>query len=244
MKILIVEDEIAMATGLKFNFEQEGYEVTHVADGRSAVELFEQEESPADFDVIVLDLMLPGMSGYEACRRIRSLQPNLPILVLSARSLSEDRSAAFDAGTNQYLTKPFDLRELLSRVRNLVNQRQHRPEPPTEQPSKNTQDQVFEFGDVRFDLGRFTLAVGDAVYELTGREAELLDYFIRHEGHVLSRSRILKDVWGESEELATRTIDNFVLRLRKMLEPNPADPRYILSVRGTGYRFVKPDSQD
>ena len=241
MRILIVEDEDAMATGLKFNFEQEGYEVTHVADGRSVVDLFEQQELPSDFDVIVLDLMLPGMSGYEACRRIRALRPDLPILVLSARSLSEDRSAAFDAGTNQYLTKPFDLRELLSRVRNLVNQRSHHA--PSEGPAKGeqVQDQIYEFGNVRFDLGRFELTVGETVHELTGREAELLNYFIEHEGRVLSRSRILKDVWGESEELATRTIDNFVLRLRKMLEPNPAEPCYILSVRGTGYRFVKPD---
>ncbi len=244
MRILIVEDEDAMATGLKFNFEQEGYEVTHVADGHSAVEFFEGEEPSEDFDIIVLDLMLPGMSGYEACRRIRAVRPDLPILVLSARSLSEDRSAAFDAGTNQYLTKPFDLRELLSRVRNLVNQSQHRKEThPHAEPDKATiEDQIFEFENVRFDLGRFELTVGDAVHELTGREAELLNYFIQHEGHVLSRSRILKDVWGESEELATRTIDNFVLRLRKMLEPNPAEPRFILSVRGTGYRFVKPDS--
>ena len=241
MKILIVEDEIAMATGLKFNFEQEGYEVTHVADGRSAVELFEGEDQSADFDVIILDLMLPGMSGYEACRRIRAGRPNLPILVLSARSLSEDRSAAFDAGTNQYLTKPFDLRELLSRVRNLVHQRPHRQEPPPETEKEPNEEQIFEFENIRFDLLRFELTVGDAVHELTGREAELLNYFIQHEGLVLSRSRILKDVWGESEELATRTIDNFVLRLRKMLEPTPADPRFILSVRGTGYRFVKPD---
>lgn len=237
MKLLIVEDETAMAEGLKFNFEQDGYEVEVASDGHTAIDFFPKDDPHATspFDVIVLDLMLPEMSGYEICRHIREVDQQVPILVLSARTLSEDKTLAFDCGTDQYMTKPFVLQELLSRVRNLIDRR--RPAAPPK-PASHSEEHRFRLGEVQVDLQKFVVERGGERQALTTREVELLRYFKNHEGRVLSRAEILKDVWDEPTEIATRTIDNFVLRLRKFIEADPAQPRHILSVRGTGYRFV------
>ncbi len=235
MRILIVEDEDAIANGLKFNFEQEGYDVILAGDGHAALERFQDENAP--IDLVILDLMLPGMSGYETCRAIRALDENLPIIVLSARSLSEDRAQAFDAGTDQYLTKPFALPELLVRVRKLLERRGNGRGSETARPVQRSR--VFEFANVRVDFDTFEITVAGKTHSLTTQEMELLRYFIEHEGRVLPRLQILEDVWDHNPDVTTRTIDNFVMRLRKLIEPDPAEPRYILSVRGTGYRFVK-----
>lgn len=237
-QILIVEDEESIATGLKFNFEQEGYSATVVGDGRSALSQFAEGGEGAD--LVVLDLMLPGMSGYEICRAIRENDSRVPIMVLSARTLSEDRSHAFDCGADQYITKPFALPELLSRVRNLLerNERLGVGREPA-RPSIES----FKFRDVEVDFRTFELRRGDQVYRLTTMEMQLLKFFIDHEGEVLSRTRILKVVWDQSAEVTTRTIDNFVMRLRKYIEIDHAAPRHLVSVRGTGYRFVAdPDA--
>ena len=239
MKILVVEDEESLARGLKFNFEQEGYAVVTAGDGPQALEHFKKAEPP--FDIIVLDLMLPSMSGYEIARVIREIDPAVPILVLSARRLSEDRTLAFDAGTDQYLTKPFALPELLSRVRNLVERRRILTAAANPSPveAKLPAPSQFAFGNVQVDFGRFELQVGETRHSLTTMEAQLLRYFIEHEGQVLSRRQILEEVWKDDQaDLGSRTIDNFVLRLRKMIEADPAEPRHLLSIRGTGYRFV------
>lgn len=249
MRLLIVEDEPAMAGILQFNFKSEGYEVSVVDDGFQAMKMFEKAHGSSDnrdpaetFEAVVLDLMLPGMSGYEICRRIRKIDPNVPVLVLSARTLAEDRMLAFDAGTDQYLTKPFELAELLNRVRNLIERRRTKPaadaigEAGGVGVEKSTQNYVFPH--FTLDVKRYELKVGRDIHTLTSRELELLRYFIEHEGEVLSRSQILEDVWDEPSDLTTRAIDNFVLRLRKYLEPDPANPQSILSVRGVGYRFV------
>ncbi len=231
-RILVVEDEIALREGLRFNFEQEGYVVDVAPDGKTALEKFLQAEPP--FDLVLLDLMMPGMSGYDVCRRLREFSQTVPVLVLSARTLSEDKAQAFDCGTDQYVTKPFELPELLSRVRNLLERRQ-RTEPIAEAPV----EQTIRIGDVQVDLRRFEVHRGDAVQTLTTMEQQLLSYFIRNEGVVLSRADIMENVWGETADITTRSIDNFVLRLRRLVEANPANPRHFLSVRGTGYRFVK-----
>ncbi len=253
MRLLIVEDEPAMADGLKFNFESEGYDVSVAGDGFRALELFEEtcrppddgKERPPAFDAIVLDLMLPGMSGYETCRRIRELDPHVPVLVLSARTLAEDRMLAFDAGTDQYLTKPFELAELLNRVRNVIERHRSKTAPEHRPPAdESSGPKRYVFPQFELNLKRYELKVGDEVHTLTPRELELLRYFIEHEGTVLSRGKILKDVWDEPSDLNSRTIDNFVLRLRKYIEPDPANPQHILSVRGAGYRFVaEPEAQ-
>jgi DNA-binding response OmpR family regulator len=235
--ILIVEDEEALAAGLKFNFEQEGYEVLLAGDGPTALQLFQAASPPVS--LVILDLMLPGMSGYETCTAIRSLDKLVPVLVLSARTLSEDKMHAFDCGTDQYITKPFALPELLNRVKNLLER--HRTllqsrETSIDQPA-STQS-VAEFGNVKVNFRTFEVLVGGRRHNLTTLEMELLRYFIEHPNEVLSRQKILEHVWDETADVTTRSIDNFVLRLRKVIEPDPAQPKYILSVRGTGYRFV------
>ncbi|MFT4554824.1 MAG: response regulator transcription factor [Planctomycetales bacterium] len=246
MKILIVEDEEALAKGLKFNFEQEGYEVETAGDGHRALDLFDAADPP--FDLILMDLMLPGMSGYETTREIRERDEQVSILVLSARTLSEDRAMAFDAGTDQYLSKPFALPELLSRVRNLTNRRQARTTSSAETVAAPALPARFEFGDgIVADFDQFELTVGDTTHTLTTMEMQLLRYFIEQESRVLSRDQIMENVWEDTSAFSTRSIDNFVMRLRRLIEPVPSVPRHFLSVRGTGYRFVanpEPGDED
>jgi two-component system OmpR family response regulator len=237
MHILIVEDEEALALGLKFNFEQEGYQVSVAGDGPTALKLF-QTTQPS-IDLIILDLMLPGMSGYEICSAIRTVNKLVPIIILSARNLVEDRMHAFDVGTDQYITKPFALPELLNRVKNLLER--HRTlltDSSQSNPEISVSQGVYEFANVRVDFQAYEVYVGDKKHSLTTLEMQLMRYFIEHEGEVLSRNKIIMDVWDQSPDVTTRTIDNFVLRLRKIIEPDPTNPRYILSVRGTGYRFL------
>ena len=234
MRILIVEDESAIAEGLRFNFQQEGYDVQIAGDGPTALRYVQDRQ--ASFDLVVLDLMLPGMSGYEICKEIRRSNQHIPILVLSARLHSEDKAHAFDCGADQYVTKPFQLNEVLSRIRNLSKRRPANVAPTA--PVQPRPDVVYRFDQVRVDCREFRVTVGDRQHSLTTMEMQLLRYFIENEGAVLSRSQILEDVWGQSPEITTRSIDNFVMRLRKILEPDPSKPKNLLSVRGTGYRFT------
>jgi two-component system OmpR family response regulator len=239
MRILIVEDEEALSEGLKFNFEQEGYAVVLAGDGPTALRHFQNPETPVD--LVILDLMLPGMSGYETCQAIRVIDDLVPILTLSARSLSEDFTLAFDAGTDQYMTKPFKLPELLSRVRNLLSRSARTVQSP--RLASVPDSATFDFGSVHVDLKKFEVTANGRTQSLTTQEMELLRYFISHEGEVLSRLDILDAVWDHNPDVTVRTIDNFVLRLRKIIEVNPASPQHILSVRGTGYRFVAKPSE-
>ncbi|WP_417849210.1 response regulator transcription factor [Thalassoglobus sp.] len=234
-RILIVEDEEAIAEGLRFNMDAEGYETVVLGDGPSTLSYF--EENSHDVDLIILDLMLPGMSGYEICRAIRERDQNIPIIVLSARTLSEDKSHAFDCGTDQYIAKPFNLPELLSRVRNLL--KRPRIEPP---PKHATEIEEFQIGNIQINFKTFEVVKDGEKHQLTTMEMQLLRYFIENEGDVLSRTKILKDVWEQGAEVTSRTIDNFVMRLRKYIEDDQSNPHHLLSVRGTGYRFIaKPN---
>lgn len=235
-KILVVEDEDAIATGLRFNFEAEGYDPVVLSDGPSTLNYF--DEHPDEIDLVVLDLMLPGMSGYEICRSIRDRDDAVPIIVLSARTLSEDKSHAFDCGTDQYMTKPFALPELLSRVRNLLK-RSRKNQRPASQACGLPEVDEYDFDNVHVNFRTFEVTRGEDSNALTTMELQLLRYFIQHEGDVLSRSRILRDVWEQDADVTSRTIDNFVMRLRKYIEDDPGNPRHLLAVRGTGYRFVK-----
>lgn len=236
MRILVVEDEISIAKGLRINFELEGYDVDLAEDGHKALELHNTSSPP--FDLIVLDLMLPEMSGYETCRRLRQVDSKVPILALTARTLAEDKTQAFDCGVDQYVTKPFALPELLSRVRSLLHPRHRTPE----NGNARIVEDVERFGQVTVDFERFEIHSGDETYSLTTREMELLRYFLQHDDVVLSRSRLQTDVWRDSADLTSRSIDNFVMRLRKMIEIDPASPRHLISIRGTGYRFIRnPD---
>ncbi|MDP1797406.1 MAG: response regulator transcription factor [Planctomycetaceae bacterium] len=242
MRILLVEDEDAMALGLKFNFEQEGYNVDLAGDGPTALKLF-READPA-MDLVILDLMLPGMSGYEVCREIRTMDKLVPIVVLSARTLSEDKMHAFDCGTDQYMTKPFALPELLNRVRNLMDRYRTIQKGSREEVAETKAPTEYHFDHCKVNFQSFEVLTQGKTHNLTTLEMQLLRYFIEHEGQVLSRHEILERVWDPSADVTTRTIDNFVLRLRKVIEPDPSRPQYILSVRGTGYRFVSGNKPD
>jgi two-component system OmpR family response regulator len=228
--ILVVEDELHLATGIKFNLVAEGYRVTAVGDGPAALQVL--QDYPADIDLLVLDLMLPGMSGYAVCEAVRSRDLDLPILILSSRSLAEDRTRGFDLGANQYLTKPFDLDEFLSRVKNLLTFHRRGRRPVTERVT------TFEFGNARVDFDTFEVTVGDQPVRMTQLEMSLLRYLVENEGRVIPRRELLEKIWGLPGYLSTRAPDQFIRRLRKMFEPDPAHPQHFLTIRDAGYRFV------
>ncbi|HEY2882380.1 MAG TPA: response regulator transcription factor, partial [Pirellulales bacterium] len=199
--------------------------------------------NPQAVDLIILDLMLPGMSGYAVCETLRQNGNNVPILMLSARTLTEDRIRGFNVGTDVYLHKPFDLEELLSVVRNLLSRRRRIPETTatTAEPVAATDDgSTFTFADQRVvvNFDTYQVQVDGASVRLTALEMKLLRYFIEHEGSVVTRSELLENVWGMSHSPTTRTVDNFIVNMRKYFEIDPSQPRHFLSVRGTGYRFV------
>ena len=236
--ILVVEDEKHLATGIKYNLEAEGYRVTTVADGPAALAVV--DTNAIDIELVILDLMLPGMSGYAVCESLRARDKHLPVLILSARTLAEDRARGFDVGANQYLTKPFDLDEFLSRVRNLLTLHSARGNGPGDEPEHISE---LAFGNARVNFETFEVSVGDQQSRLTQLELSLLRYFAENEGRVISRHELLEDVWGLSGDLNTRAPDQFIRRLRKTFEPNPGQPRHFLTIRDAGYRFVAdPDS--
>lgn len=235
-KVLIVEDEAHIGIGIKFNCEAEGLDATLVGDGPSALRLLETD--PHGFDALILDIMLPEMSGYTVLKKLRDSGNQLPVLILTARTLTEDKVRGFDAGADQYLTKPFELPELISRVKGLVNRRRS---VETIDPGPDR----FEFDSAVIDFTTHEVTVGGELLELTTKELDLLRFFIQKEGQVLSRSDLLDNVWGVDSSPNTRTVDNFIVRLRRHFESDPAEPRHFLSVRGVGYRFVaKPSTGD
>jgi DNA-binding response OmpR family regulator len=233
-RILVVEDESHLAILIKFNLEREGFRVTTVGDGPSALKLIEEDGD--GIDLIILDLMLPHMSGYAVCEAIRGRGMDVPVLILSARTLTEDRIRGFDVGANQYLTKPFDLDELLSRTRNLLSfRRRVTEEPASVEP---LEPERYGFGEVTVDFRTFEVTVGGNPVRLTQLELKLLHYLVRHEGRVVSRQELLENVWKMPGQLTTRAVDQFILRLRKAFEPDPANPRYFRTIRDAGYRFT------
>ena len=231
--ILVVEDEDHLATGIKYNLDAEGYRVTTVGDGPSALHIL--QENVDEVDLVILDLMLPGMSGYAVCEALRARHDDVPILILSARTLAEDRTRGFDVGADQYLTKPFDLDELLSRVRNLLTMQRRRGRASV---SGATSVHEFRFGQATVDFQTFEVTVPAGRVRLTQLEMKLLQYFVENEGRVISRNELLKQVWGLPGDLSTRAPDQFIRRLRKVFEPEPAQPRHFLTIRDAGYRFV------
>ncbi len=185
-------------------------------------------------DLVILDLMLPGMSGYAVCEALREKGNNVPVLILSARTLVEDRIRGYDVGADQYLQKPFELEELISMTRNLL--RATRAQRPPATATKSAPNTRSAGATVNFDTFKVTVA-GEQV-RLTHTEMKLLRYFVENEGLVVSRAELLEHVWGMSHMPTTRTVDNFIVNLRKYFEEDPANPKHFLSVRGAGYRFV------
>ena len=231
--ILVVEDEEHLATGIKYNLDAEGYRVTTVGDGPSALKFI--EESPDDVDLVILDLMLPGMSGYAVCEALRADEKHMPILILSARTLSEDRTRGFDVGADQYLMKPFDLDEFLSRVKNLLTLYSRRAGQGSKRSAPADR---YEFGDAKINFETFEITVRGEPVQMTQLEMKLLRYFVANEGRVIPRRELLQSVWGLPGYLNTRAPDQFIRRLRKAFEPDPTQPRHFLNIRDAGYRFV------
>lgn len=240
--ILIVEDERHLAIGIRYNLEAEGYRVTTVADGPAALRALDPSAED-HIDLVVLDLMLPGMSGYTVCETLRRQGDDRPVLILSARTLSEDRTRGFDVGADQYLIKPFELDELLSRVRNLLSMYDRRVKRRSE-----VSDQLGDvaFGNARVNFQTYQATVEGKPVRLTQLEMKLLQYFVENEGRVIPRHELLENVWGTSGDITTRAVDQFILRLRKTFEPNPSEPCHFLTIRDAGYRFLatpEPESQ-
>jgi len=234
-RILVVEDETHLAQGLKYNLEAEGYKVSLVDTGTTALRLLENDSHA--YDLMILDLMLPGVSGYTICEKLRSIDDSLPVLILSARSLSEDRARGFDVGANQYLTKPFDLDELLARVRNLL--RLHpRKEPSHKNKTLSSKVDQIRFGRASVNFETYQVTVDGRDVKLTHKELSLLRYFVENQGRVISRQELLTEVWDVSGEMQTRSVDQFLLRLRKTFEVDPANPKHFLTIRDAGYRFI------
>jgi DNA-binding response OmpR family regulator len=229
--ILVVEDEEHLAAGIRYNLTAEGYRVTAVGDGPAALRIF--RENPRTVDLVILDLMLPGMSGYAVCEAIRESDVEIPILILTARTLTEDRTRGFEVGANQYLTKPFDLDEFLVRIKNLLTLHgRDKPKPGAAAVTR------FAFADAQIDFESFDVVVRGDPVRMTQLEMALLRYFIEHEGRVIPRAELLEKIWGLPGNLNTRAPDQFIRRLRKIFEPNPARPVHFLTFRDSGYRFV------
>ena len=234
--VLVVEDEKHLADGLRFNLEAEGFQVTLAADGERALQLL--NKSGGGFDVVVLDVMLPGVSGFEVATQLRQRGQLLPILMLTARGSSEDVLLGFESGADDYLPKPFELSILIARLQALLRRHQwaHKNAPKDKTPRRK--EDVFRFNGKKLDFAALELETGRETIPLTQMEAQLLRYLVEHAGEVVSRKAILQDVWGLAEDTDTRAIDNFIVRLRKYIEKEPARPQYLQTVRGVGYRFL------
>ena len=244
-RVLIVEDEAHLAQGLQFNLEAEGHSVRVAGDGETALDwLLKGKE---DFDAVVLDVMLPGMDGFTVAAELRAAKNYVPLLMLTARGRPEDVLKGFASGADDYLPKPFELAILLARLQGLLRRsawmRAGRDAASAgAPPSPQAGDDVVTFSGRSIDFSTLELRVNGNTIHLTLMEAELLRHLIRNSGKVVSRKSILEEVWGLREDTDTRAIDNFIVRLRRYIEDDPAQPRHLVTVRGVGYRFLaEPD---
>ncbi len=226
-RILVVEDEKHLAEGLLYNLRSEGYDAGLARDGQEALDLFEQ----GPWNLILLDLMLPRVDGFEVARRIREADPRIPILMLTARAAEEDRVKGLECGADDYLTKPFHLQELLLRVQGMLKRSSWYRTVPG-------QGAVYRFGaDCWVDFSKRRAAGPAGERDLTDKEFRVLRYLVERQPDLVSRDEMLQQIWGYSPGVETRTLDSFIHRLRTYLEKDPSSPEHILSVRGRGYRF-------
>lgn len=231
-KILLVEDDAAIALGLEGALRDEGYEVYLARTGPDGLRLA-KEKLP---DLLILDLMLPGMSGLEICKRLRDEGLTTPVMMLTSKAEEDDRVLGLELGADDYVTKPFSLRELMARVRAHLRREKN---VETAEGTSDGKTEKYQFGAVLVDFKRHEVYRAGVLQELTNREFRLLEYFIQHPGELLTRDRLLDKIWGYEVFPTTRTVDNHILRLRKHIEPDPENPRYIKTVRGAGYLFEK-----
>jgi DNA-binding response OmpR family regulator len=222
-KVLIVEDDESMGAALKDGFTYEGYEVVFATDGATGLKLA-TEGSP---DLIILDVMLPKMSGFDVCKEVRKTGSAVPIIMLTARGQEIDKVLGLKLGADDYVTKPFGFMELMARVEALLRRASGR----------TGHADGFTFGDISVDFKKAEVRRKGRPVDMSARELRLLQYFIEHRGEVIARDRLLDEVWGYDEAPLTRTVDMHVAKLRKKIEPRPADPQYLLTIHGLGYKF-------
>lgn len=227
-KILLAEDEETLAIGLEYNLTDEGYIVDWAKDGKQALQFFETR----NYDLLILDIMLPYLDGFEIAKQVRTKYPQMPILMLTARTSSEDKVRGLELGADDYMTKPFHLEELLVRIKGMLK-RKHWYKTSVELSP------VYRFEKNVVNFENFKCKSGSKEFELTQREAMVLKYLIERKGRIVSRKELLENVWHISPEVETRTIDNFISRLRKYFEPDPDNPVYIKGIRSAGYEFVE-----
>ncbi len=225
-RILLVEDEENLAHGLEYNLTEEGYRVTLARDGKEAIKFFDENE----FDLIVLDIMLPYFNGFEIAKHIREKHPQMPILMLTARTQVEDRVKGLELGADDYLTKPFHLKELLLRIKGMLKRKKWYQKVVIENP-------IYKFGHNEINFENLKCINGKREFQLTSYEAMIMKYLIENKDKVVTRKELLENVWNMNPEIETRTVDNFIVRLRKHFEDDPSNPQYIVSVRSAGYIF-------
>lgn len=226
LNILLVEDEENLAHGLEYNLNEEGYKVMLAKDGREAIKLFDENE----FDLIVLDIMLPYYNGFEIAKHVREKHPQMPILMLTARTGVEDRVKGLELGADDYLTKPFHLKELLLRIKGMLKRKSWYSSVVTPEP-------IYKFGNSEINFDNFKCKKGKTEFQLTSYEAMIMKYLLVNKNKVVTRKELLENVWNMNPEIETRTVDNFIVRLRKHFEDDPSNPKYIVSVRSAGYMF-------
>ena len=230
-RILIVEDEESLATGIKFNLELDGHDVDVVDDGRAALDRLAPPTGAPDQDLVILDVMLPGLDGFEVARRARESGNYAPILMLTAKGMPEDVVRGLEAGADDYLPKPFELPVLLARVKGLLRRRDWARGP-------GNGPEIVRIGETEVDFRSFELQAPQVHVRLTLLEAMLLKHLVQNAGRIVSKAELLEKVWNVSPDSETRSVDNFVARLRRYLEPNPRFPRFLHTVRGAGYKLT------
>ena len=233
-RILVVDDEPHIADGLRFNLEAEGHDVTITHDGEQALDLLVRDQLPVD--VVILDVMLPGKDGFETAAELRAAGQYVPILMLTARGRPDDVLRGFEAGADDYLPKPFELAILLARVKGLLRRRRwnEQDQPAPDEAASDS----YTFAGRVLDFSAMEVRAHGRSFRLTQMESDLLRYLVQHPGQAVSRGAILENVWDLHGSTDTRAIDNFIVRLRRYIEDKPAAPRFLLTVRGVGYRFV------
>ena len=233
-RVLIVEDEEHLAAGLKLNLEAEGFVTAVEENGQAALERLTRGSD--GFDVVLLDVMLPGLDGFEVVRRLRAAGKFVPVMLLTARSHTDDVLQGFEAGADDYLSKPFDLSILLARLQGLLRRKTWLR--GSDEAGQEEGPDEFHFAGKEIDFGEQRLRWDGGEQPLTLMEATLLRYLVRHEGQTVSRKALLEKVWGVRQDTDTRTVDNFIVRLRRYIEADPSHPVHLQTVRGVGYRFV------
>ena len=222
--ILLVEDDESILFGLQDILEGQGYEISTASNGIDGLKLATENS----IDLLILDIMLPGMNGLEICKKVKKEKLMLPIIMLTAKSSEIDKISGLDYGADDYITKPFSLSELLARIRAII-----RRVYPAENNLKH-----YSFGNVEIDFTKMEVSVNNAEIKLTKKQFAILEYFIHNEGEVVHRHDLLNNIWGYDKTPSTRTVDTFILEIRKKIEKNPSRPKHIISISGVGYKFI------